>query len=498
MVKKSTFFILFFILSGSIYSASAPTNTDIPPVDTKSLKNWFMKDFKIDTAKVTMADLIRIPAENWLQYHGDFGANHYSSLAEINDSNIKNLVMKWTYRISDGGNLRSSPIVHNGVMYVTVANEIHAIDASTGQWLWKWQAYNKRSSGINRGVAIYGDKLFFSTSDCQLVALNKETGNLIWSVKYAETSTRYFSTMAPLITKHGVVIGIGNHNEGERGFVASFSINDGKELWRFWTLPENSELRGAPTWLTGSYDLTSDTVFWAIGTLPDNQRMNPLFYTSNLYHNGIAALNAKDGKLKWFTRLGEYLPVDWDSNEPIVLSREGNRDIILQANRNGLFYKIDRNNGKIISSKPFVNRLDWKAEYPCPSVRGATNWMAPSLNRSTNLFYVMTLEGCANKDNQFFIKAINPHNLNIRWDYAVRGNNFGAPGILSTAGNIILSSEGSGHIVALNAQSGNKLWEFNTGRSIFAAPITYTVDGRQQISLVAGSEVYTFNLYTAR
>ena len=233
-----------------------------------------------------------------------------------------------------------------------------------------------------------------------------------------------------------------------------------------------------------------------MGTLPDYQRRDPKLYeTTGAYHDSIVAIDANDGKLKWSVRLGKYLPIDWDSNEPLVMTSLEGKNIILQANRNGMFYKIDRDNGKILLAKTFVDKIDWTDKYPCPSVRGATNWMPPSLSRLTKLFYIMALEGCVNKDNQFFVKAIDPINLEVKWSYPTRGTNIAAPGILSTRGNIVFTSEGSGHIVALDALSGKKLWDFSTGKQMFAAPITYLVDNRQYLSVVAGSDVYTFGLY---
>lgn len=494
--KAFTLFSLFLLL---VFTQSGLSSGSDPlGLESKSRKNWFAKDLKISSAKVTIQDLLKGSGKNWLLYHGDYGANHYSPLSEINNQTVKDLVPKWTYPITSGTNLRSSPIVYEGIMYVTAANEVHALDAKTGQWLWVWQAYNNRSSGINRGVAIYEDKILFSTSDCKLVALNKETGNLIWSKKYVDSGKKYFSTMSPLVIKDKIIMGVANNNNNERGFIAAFSVLDGKELWRFWTLPQNSSLLGAPTWLTGSYDSLTDTIYWPVGTLPDKQRTDPIMYdTPNAYHDSILAIDARTGRLKWQVRLAKYLPIDWDSNEPVVLTDLGQNSLILQANRNGMFYSIDRKSGKIVLEKPFVDKINWSNENVCPSVRGATNWMPPSFSPLTRLFYVMTLEGCTNEANSFYLKAIDPLSGSIKWSYLTRGSNMTLPGVLSIGGNIVFSAEGSGHIVALDAVSGRKLWDFSTGRSIWASPVTYSVGGRQFVSIVAGSDVFTFGLHTA-
>ena len=497
MAKKLLVIAMLFLLLKSNNSGS-DMKIESPPLNEKSFKNYFAKDLKFSTKNVTFQDLLKSPGSDWLVYHGDYQATHYSPLPEINRENIKNLVVKWTFNITDAPNLRSSPIVHNGIMYVTVANEVQALDAETGQWLWRWQAYKERGKGINRGVAIYENKLFFSTSDCRLVALNKMTGDLIWSTQYATSGQgqRYFSTMAPLVTKDRVVMGVGNHNDGEGGFIVAFSVSDGKELWRFRALPPASSLRGAPTWLTGSYDPATDIVYWAIGTLPDRQRSNPESYLPNAYHDSIVALNAKDGRLKWSVRLNKQLPMDWDPNEPLILTEVNNRKVILLADRNGIFYSIDRISGQIISTNPFVKEIEWNSKKRlCPSIRGATNWMPPSLSPITRLVYVTTLEGCAGEDNPFIIKAIDSASLKIKWSYFTRGTNVAAPGLLATAGNIVFGSEGSGHVVAIDAVNGKKLWDFGTGRAIFGAPVSYSLNHRQYISIVAGSDVYTFGLH---
>ncbi len=467
---------------------------------TKSYKNWFAKDMEISKVDVSTRDLLDSPGRGeWLLYHGDYGANRFSPLNQINSGNIKRLVPKWTYQIGKRGfNLRSSPIVYKGIMYVTDSDEVHALDASTGTWLWVWQAREENnSSNFNRGVAIEGDKLFFSTSDCYVVALDRVSGNVVWSKQYAKKESGYFSTAAPLVVGGKVIIGVSNDNSFSRGFVAAFSAADGKELWRFWTIPENTKFQGAPTWLTGSYDPLSDTLYWAVGVLAEGLVSLPS--QKNIYDNSIVALDPRTGNLIWKTKLADSMPSDWDANEPLVLAEavlDGTRrKVILLAHRNGLFYLIDRVNGKIIFSKPFIKELNWTGEYICPSHWGATNWMSPSFSPAANLFYVMVLEGCANEPNTLHIKAIEPDSGNIAWDYSERGSNLAAPGILSTAGGIVFSGEGSGHIVVLDAKSGEKIWDFSTGKPIFASPVTYLSKGKQLLSIVAGSDVITFGLY---
>ena len=469
-------------------------------IRAKSYKNWFAGDMTIIPGRVTTRDLLDSPKNGeWLLYHGDYRANRFSPLGQINLGNVNKLVPKWIYQIGKGGfNLRSSPIVYKGIMYVTGSDEVHALDAATGTWLWVWQARDENTgSNINRGVAIYGDRLFFSTGDCHLVALDRVSGNVIWSRQFAKPSDSYFSTTAPIVVGDKVVLGISNKNSGSRGFVAAFSVVNGSELWRFWTIPENVKLRGAPTWMVGSYDPLSDILYWPVGVLEEGA--GDVSGLKNIYDNSIVAFNPKNGAVIWKTKLSGSMPFDWDANEPLVLTDVVlggiNKKAILLAHRNGLFYLIDRMNGKILSSKPFIEKLNWSTPNTCPPLWGATNWMSPSFSPVTKLFYVMVLEGCRNEPNIFHIKAIRPASGKIVWDYPTRGSNLVVPGVLSTGGGMVFSGEGSGHVVVLNAKSGEKVWDFNVGKPIFASPVTYLSQGQQLISIVAGSDVITFGLH---
>ena len=249
--------------------------------------------------------------------------------------------------------------------------------------------------------------------------------------------------------------------------------------------------------MVGSYDPFSDVLYWPVGVLEEG--LGNSSGLNNIYDNSIVALNPNNGKVIWKTKLADSMPFDWDANEPLVLTdvvMDGiNKKVILLAHRNGLFYLIDRVSGKIIFSKSFIKKLNWSSKDTCPARWGATNWMSPSFSPATNLFYVMVLEGCTNEPNTLHIKAIEPTSGDVVWDYPLRGSNLAAPGILSTGGGIVFSGEGSGHVVILNAKNGEKIWDFNTGKTIFASPVTYLSQEQQFLSVVAGSDVVTFGLY---
>ncbi len=483
-----------------MFDKGAALNND--PPDVKSTKNWFTQNVKITSSEITTKDLLESPGNgDWLLYHGDYEARHHSVLKQINEQNIKKLIPKWSYKITPADtNLRSSPIVYKGIMYVTAANEVHALDAKTGNWLWRWQAYEKRSPGINRGAALYGNTVFFSTSDCQLVALDRKTGNLKWQKKYADTTLGYYSTSAPLVINSSVITGVSNDNKGSRGFVSAFSTINGDELWRFWTLPEKTQFRGAPTWMTGSYDPMKNLLYWPVGLLAEGQNIS--VQEKNSHDNSIVALNPGNGTLKNEFKFNTKMPYDWDANQPLVLADLGSGpdkiNATMQANRNGIFYLFERTNQKLVLSKSFVRKIKWTADgTTCPPIWGATNWMAPSFDPTSGIFYVMALEGCVNTPNDFHLKAlyVSAQKIYTVWDYPVSGSTIMAAGVLSTDGNIVLTGNGMGYMVALNSVTGQELWKFNLGRPIFSSPVTYLVDGRQYISLVAGSDVFTFGLY---
>ncbi len=490
MIFWTLIFLVFYLPNCKIFSQEHTLNTE-------SEKNRSAGSPKINSEKISAQDLLNSPLNgDWLMYHGDYSAKRFSPLRQIDSGNVQELVPKWTYQINNGkSNLRSSPVVFKGIMYVTGSDEVHALDAATGTWLWIWKARNEKIDRINRGVAVYGDKIFFSTSDCYLVALNRFSGNLVWSKQYAQPSQGYYSTMAPLVVNGRVILGISNQNTGSRGFVAAFSSSTGKELWRFWATPEG--VRGAPTWMTGSYDPGLDVLYWAVGNLKIDSKIEPKI--TAVYDNSVVALGPKNGKLIWATRLGDNMPYDWwDANEPLVLAdlKMGRtmKKVVLQAHRNGMFFLINRVNGELLLSKPYVEKINWSRNDTCPSMWGATNWMSPSFSSTEELFYVMVYEGCMNQPNRFHVKAIEPRSGKIVWDYPTEGSNLAASGVLTTAGGLVFSGEGSGRIIALDAKSGKRVWVFVAEKTMFSSPMTFISQGRQFVSVVAGTDVLTFGL----
>ncbi|HVO97496.1 MAG TPA: PQQ-binding-like beta-propeller repeat protein [Bryobacteraceae bacterium] len=407
------------------------------------------------------------------------------------------------------------------------------------------------AGGFNRGVAIAGERLFMVTDNAHLFALNRFTGTILWDIAIADWKQNYNATSAPLIVGDLVVTGTAGGDEGVRGFVAAFDQATGKEAWRFWTVPEKgqpgSETWGekgiehpsAATWFTGSYDATLNAVYWPVGNPgPDyNGDDRP---GDNLYSDSTVALDAKTGRLKWYFQYTPHDVWDWDAAQPEVLvdaNWQGQpRKLLLHANRNGFFYVLDRTNGKLLLARPFVKKLTWAKEITpngrpvlnanqeptkegtliCPAVEGATNWFSPSYNAATGLFYLQALEKCnifmkseetweagrsyyagsvrrAPNDNpQKVLRAIDIQTGTIKWELPQKGRAESWGGTLATSTGLVFFCEDSGAFMAVDAESGRVLWNFQLNARWKASPMTYVFDHKQYFAVAAGSDIAAF------
>ncbi len=372
---------------------------------------------------------------DWPDYNGVPGGNRYSKLSQINVTNVSRLTPRWIFQIPESSNLQVTPVVVEGVMYVTHANECWALDAGSGRPIWHYK--RRRTHGIggtvaggaNRGVTVAGDRVFMVTDNAHLIALHRNTGVLLWDTEMADWHQNYYASAAPLVAGNLLISGIAGGDDGVRGFVAAFDQSTGKEVWRFWTVPKNGEPGsetwkgkniahpGGATWMTGTYDPQLDIVYWPTGNAgPDfngDERAG-----DNLYTDCDLALDAKTGKLRWYFQYTPHDVWDWDAVQTPVLvdaDWEGQpRKLLLHANRNGFFYVLDRVNGKLLLAKPFVKKLTWAREIGpdgrpvripnqepapggnkiCPPIEGATNWFSTAFNPDTHLYYLQTLEKC--------------------------------------------------------------------------------------------------------
>jgi alcohol dehydrogenase (cytochrome c) len=498
-------------------------------------------------------------AGDWPTYHGDPSGNRFSPLAQITRGNVSGLRVKWIFPITSSRRLEVTPLVVDGVMYVTTANEAYALDALNGRQIWHYQRsltkglVGDAAGAINRGVAIRGDRLFMVTDNAHLLALNCSSGGLIWDVEMADYRQHYGATSAPLVVKDLVVSGTSGGDEGARGFVAAYRASTGERVWQFWTMPQPGEplastwvgraiQHGCGTaWLTGTYDPGNDLLFWPTGNpCPDyngDERKG-----DNLYTDAVLALKPETGRLEWYYQFTPHDLHDWDATEtPMLVDAEfrgQKRQLLLQANRNGFFYVLDRTSGKVLLARPFVKQLTWASGIGpdgrpqvlpgseptvagvkvCPAVEGASNWMSTAFHPETGLFYVQALEKCniytkssawwepgksfyggatrevPGEPGQKFLRAISIQTGEVVWEFPQIGNASSWGGVLATAGGIVFFCDDSGAFAAADAKTGKPLWYFHTNQLWKASPMTYLAEGRQFVAVAAGSNIIAFGM----
>ena len=472
---------------------------------------------------------------DWPTYNGNDSANRYSPLKQISTANVGSLKLKWVFPISYFG-LETTPLAADGVLYVTGPNQIFALDALTGAALWQ---YSRPASvgmlgdarlGTNRGVAILRDLVFFVTDNAHLLALDRGNGKLRWETTMAPPDEHqpYGGTVAPLIVDDLVIAGVAGADQGIRGFVAAFRPDTGALAWRHWTVPRRGEpgietwqgkepvAGGGSTWLTGSYDAATDTLYWPTGNpWPDgDDRDRP---GDNLYTNCVLALNAKTGELKWHYQFTPHDVKDRDATEPNVLVDSVYKGkpakLLLHADRNGFFYVLDRTTGEVLLAKPFLRRVDWATRIGtdgrpvvsdprgCPS--DAANWDSTAFSPDTRLYYFMALEECTGKPTgypdqtgQRFLRAVNIETGEIAWEVAQPGPARAKTwsGVLATAGNLIFYGQPNGGFTAADQRNGKTLWQFPTNVRMKGSPMTFSFGGNQYVAVAAGPNILCFGL----
>lgn len=514
---------------------------------------------KIGTG-VSFSDLVDPTPGEWPSYHGRLSGNRYSPLKQIDADNLSALAPKWLFSIPNSHHLEVTPVVAEGVMYVTAANEAYAVDPVNGRQIWHYArpltkgVIGDAAEGINRGVALLGDRVFMVTDNAHLIALHRSNGQLVWDVEMADYRKGYGATSAPLIVKDLVISGTSGGDEGVRGFVAAYKASTGERVWRFWTMPARGEPlsetwvgkaieHGCSTaWLTGTYDPELDLLYWTTGNpCPDfngDERKG-----DNLYSSSVLALKPETGKLQWYFQFSPHDVHDWDATQvPMLIDADFHgrpRKLLALGNRNGFFYVLDRTNGEFLLGQPFVHKLTWatgigpegrpkiapgseptiEGVRVCPAVSGATNWMSTAYNPNTGLFYLMVMEKCeihtkssalwepgqsfmggGNRDipgepGQKFLRALELQTGRIVWECPQIGRSVTYGGVLSTAGGLVFFGEDSGAFTALDAYTGQVLWYFQTNQVWGASPMTYMAKGKQYIAIAAGSNIIAFGLH---
>jgi alcohol dehydrogenase (cytochrome c) len=503
------------------------------------------------SAQVTYEKLVGATSggADWLTYSGSYRGWRYSSLDRINRQNATQLTLEWVYQMPTTLMVETTPLVVDGVMYISEPpSNVVALDAKTGRQYWRYRRQlpgriNVCCGQVNRGVAVFGDRVYIGTADAHLVSLDARTGAVLWDIQVADQTAGYAITGAPLIVKDMVICGIAGGEYGIRGFLDAYDAATGKRRWRFWTIPEGSwpgnswKTGGGPTWLTGSFDPQQNLLIWGTGNpSPDwNGDSRP---GDNLYTDSAIALDADTGQLKWHFQFIPHDVHDWDAVQvPVLVDGEWKgapRKLIYWAHRGGFFYVLDRETGKFLFGTPFAKQT-WakgldasghpivlpntepstEGTYIWPGVQGATNWYSPSYNPLTKLFYLSYWENRSiyRKGEQEYtagnryigsvplidlpgdlghggIRALNPQTGEPMWEYKLETKPWA--GVLSTAGQLVFGGSDEGYFFALDAETGKELWRQNLGGMIRANPVTYLANGKQLVSIAAGNAIFTF------
>ena len=494
----------------------------------------------------------------WPTYHGQASGNRYSTLTQIAAGNVARLAPQWVFTLPNVSQVQVTPVVVDGVMYVSAANDLYALDAGSGRVLWNYRRPRTRglagvaARGVNRGVAVGGDRVFMATDHAHLIALNRASGALLWDTEMADWHHNYNGTGAPMVVGDLVISGIAGGDEGARGFVAAYEQATGKEVWRFWAVPARNEPGsetwkgsaidhpGAATWMTGSYDAALDTLYWAIGN-PGPDMIGDERQGDNLYSDSVVALDPKTGRRKWHFQFTPHDVHDYDAQQPIVLVDamwQGQpRKLLLQANRNGFFYVLDRVNGQYLSGTPYVKTITWasgltkdgrpivvpnmeptaEGRRVCPSLEGASNWYSASFSPRTGLFYVQTNDKCgmftrveqtwesgksfmggtfsaAPEPARRVLRAIDIQTGKVAWELPQFGAVDSWGGVLATASDLVFFADDSGAFAAADATSGKRMWSFQTSQVWKASPMTYMFDNQQLVAVASGPNIVVFGL----
>jgi alcohol dehydrogenase (cytochrome c) len=502
-------------------------------------------------------------AQEWTVYGGDAASTRFSPLKQIDSANVGRLAVSWVLQTGVPGKYETTPLFENGILYFTgPSGHAWGIDARTGRTLWHFSRAIPKKMGIccgpvNRGFALAGNRLFLVTVDAHVIALDKRTGQLLWDTIMDDYKKGYSATGAPLLVKDKIVVGMAGGDYANRGFLDAYSLSTGERIWRIWTTPGPGEpgsetwqdkknlwqSGGGSTWVTGSYDPQLNLVYWGTGN-PGPDLIGDVRPGDNLYTNSMLAVDADSGKLKWFFQFTPHDTHDWDAvSEPILADVEiggAARKILLQANRNGFLYALDRATGKFIYGVPFVHQT-WakgldaagrpilvpgmdpttEGKIVCPSLSGGKNWNHAAYNPDTGLIYVPSSEGCEKFmiDNKVpepdplriwlgsyhetspetpqwgAVRAFDARDGKLVWEFKTLSPQHGS--MLTTAGDLVFIGDTQGYFTAFHGRTGKVLWKMNTGaagQGISAPAITYLLDGKQQVAVVAGTSLYTFQL----
>jgi alcohol dehydrogenase (cytochrome c) len=484
--------------------------------------------------------LAQAPTDSWPTYHGDYSGQRHSRLSEITPGNVHQLTLAWTFQTGQNQQIKSTPILVNGVLYVTTPDNLWAFDARSAHQLWHYTYPANAGFHIgHRGVAVYKDAVYMTTPDAHLIAFDANSGKVRWDVVIADAKKGYWSTNAPLVIRNHMLVGVSGDFDNLPGILKSIDPETGKTQWTFYSTPppetpESSSggATGGQMWMTGTYDPELNLIYVGTGN-PTPVLNGPIRPGDNPWTCSIVALNPDTGKLAWGFQASPHDTHDWDAAEVPVLAdgifNGAPRKMLMQASRNGYFFVLDRTNGKSLLTAPFAT-VNWTmgvdndgrpipnpAKEPArdgrliaPNETGATNYRSPSFDGKTRTLIVSAQDGYgiyffkpehgeygwAGADygvwGKAVLRAIDYQTGKVRWNHDL-GEGASGAGVLTTESGLTFTGDTAGNALALRTSDGKTLWHSGIGR-MGNAPITYELDGRQFVLVAGGSGLYAFTL----
>jgi alcohol dehydrogenase (cytochrome c) len=485
-------------------------------------------------------NLLHPPADAWLTYHGEYNGQRHSQLTAITPDNVASLQQVWRFQTGQNQAIKASPILVDGVLYLTTPDNLWAIDARTGKQRWHYRhPFNDAFHIGHRGAAVYKDTVYLTTPDCHLIAFNRLDGKVKWDVIIADAKRGYWSSNAPLVVREHVLVGVSGDFDNVPGQLKSFDADTGKTQWVFYSTPPagakesaSGGAAGGQMWTTGTYDPELNLVFVGTGnpTPVLNGSVRP---GDNPWTCSIVALNPDTGKMVWGFQVSPHDTHDWDANEvPVLADAEFGgqpRKLVMQASRNGYFFVLDRTDGKSLLAAPFAT-VNWAkgidslgrpipdpAKDPtrdgvlvAPNEAGATNFRPPSFDAKTGFLIVNAQDGYGiyffksehgdygwagadyNVAGKSFLRAIDYRTGKIAWEHAI-GDGAGTAGVLTTESGLTISGDNRVSVMALRTRDGATLWHHSIGK-VQNPPITYQLDGKQYLVVGGGESLYAFAL----
>jgi alcohol dehydrogenase (cytochrome c) len=500
---------------------------------------------------VTEAMLLNagMDARNWIMAPRDYANTRHSPLAQVNADNVKKLVPVWSFSFGVLDAQNTTPLVLDGVMYITSSHgRIFAVDAKSGAMKWMYAHPMPDDIGKmlccdvgNRGAALYGDKVYYTTPDSHVIALNRETGKVVWDVVLADYKKAYTMTVAPLVVKGKVVVGMSGAEYPTRLWIEALNAETGAQVWRRYTIPAPGEpgsdtwgtqdpdawkFGGGSAWITGAYDPSLDTLYWSTGNPnPDWDGMGRM--GDNLYTNATLALDPATGAIKFYYQYTPWDVWDYDGVNETILADIGGKQVWLHGDRNGLLYQIDRTNGKLIWGKE-ISKVNWMTGFTaegrpiinqdmvptydkavkgvCPASEGGKWWNPMSYDPKQRVVVVPSREICADLQAGKSERVEGKYNLGLSEANWIKGHGqlvgfdaatgeklwtVKAPspftsGVLTTGGGLAFAGSPEGIFAAYDTRTGKQLWSYQTGSGIVGSPMSFLIDGKQYIAVPSG------------